>query len=433
MDASERSILKHLRRHSTLLGQPVPDEFVLPDYDGFGLVNVPATVLRHFGVQNVTVPPLHSAVVGDVLEGVRCIVVLLIDALGYLDLKAQMSADRSLVFHDLARKGRLSPITSVFPSTTAVALSCLHTARPPLSHGITGYRMYLPERDVLANMIRMHPEAEAGVNGLIERPGDAARLLGVPTVHRLLARAGVRSVCLIRDAIHGSGLSQMLYGYASSVVPFVSSSDLMVQIRKQLEVGGGQPAVIWAYWGALDTIQHNYGTRCLESTAEIRNLAFSLGTELIEPMRASGDGQAALLLTSDHGHVQVEASDVVSLSRMTGLCQRLGRPPTGTGRASYLALDGGLDNVTRRKLCRSFGDRALVARTEDLVDAGLWGPGPEKPGVRGRIGDAVVMMRHTHAAFYPYREGARPTHLVGGRHGGLHEREMLVPFIGCRL
>jgi hypothetical protein len=359
--------------------------------------------------------------------------VLLIDALGYLHLKAQMAADRSLVFHELARKGRLAPITSVFPSTTAVAITSLHTALPPAQHGITGYRMYLPERDLLANMIRMHPEGGEGVNGLIEQPGDAARLLGVPTVHGRLLRAGVRSVCLIQDTIYGSGLSQMLYAEASEVVPFVNTSDLFVQIRKLLEVRDTRPTVIWAYWGALDTIQHAYGTPGDAPEAEVRSLAFSLRSELLGPLRESGDGRSALLLTSDHGHVQVNAPDVVSLPRMTGLTRRLLRPPSGTGRAVYLSLEGGVDAENRRRLRRSFGTRALVAGSGEAMDAGLWGPGPAKRGVHQRIGDAVALMRGTHAAFYPYREGASPSALIGGRHGGLHEREMLVPVISCRL
>ncbi len=66
----EKSILEYLRRQTEFLGNPRPEEFVLPDYDGYGLVNVPATVLHHFGVPNVATPPLHPSVIGDALRRV---------------------------------------------------------------------------------------------------------------------------------------------------------------------------------------------------------------------------------------------------------------------------------------------------------------------------------------------------------------------------
>ncbi len=428
-----QEILKRLRERRTLAGERLPDEFVLPAYEGYSLANVPATVLAHFGVSGVETPPLAPEVVGDELKGARKLVVVLADALGYLAATAQMAGDRGLVLNRLRRRGRFAPLTSVFPSTTAVALTSLHTGLPPVGHGITGYRMYLPDRGVVANMIRLSPEADERASRLLLHPGAARALLGVPTVHRRLTRAGVRSYCLIRDAIHRSGLSAMHFEGATEVIPFVNSSDLFVQIRKLLAADPKAPACIWAYWGALDTILHHYGTLGEEPEAEVRSLSYSLGRELLEPREREGRGRVALMLLSDHGQVQVEVEDVVSVSRFRTLREMLAVPPTGTGRSAYLYLRDGRAASAKAYLEVAMKDRALALASADALNAGLWGPGKVRPEFPGRIGELLLLMRDAHTLFYPYREGARASHLWGGRHGGLHEKEMLIPFFCIQL
>ncbi|MDP6779316.1 MAG: alkaline phosphatase family protein, partial [Candidatus Latescibacteria bacterium] len=360
------------------------------------------------------------------------LVILLVDALGYLAVEEQMARDPRLGLSALAEKGIFSPLTSVFPSTTAVALTTLHTGLDPVSHGITGYRMYLPDREIVANMIHLRSEGSEDVR-LLQKRGDARRLLGVPTVHRLLARAGVPSICLIRNEIANSGLSELLYQGASEVIPFVSSSDLFVQIRKLVASDPGRPACIWAYWGHLDTIQHRYGTGGNEPPAEVRNLAYSLQEELLRPLERSRGVKASLMLLSDHGHVDCQLEDVLQIRRLRKLQTMLAVPPAGTGRSPYLHLKAAEASQAAAYLAGTLGDRALVVGRDEALSGGLWGPGKAWRDLPGRIGDVVLLMRGARTVFYPHRAKSRVSHVVGGRHGGLHEREMLVPLFCSKL
>ncbi|OGG50804.1 MAG: hypothetical protein A3F84_17445 [Candidatus Handelsmanbacteria bacterium RIFCSPLOWO2_12_FULL_64_10] len=433
MNAVARRILTRLCARRTLNGVALPDRFLLPAYEGHSLANVPATALAHFGVPGPPTPPLAPEVVGDQLKGARKLVVLLIDALGYLPLTAQMASDRGLSLNALARRGRYVPLTSVFPSTTSATLSTLHTGLPPSGHGIMGYRMYLPERGVVANMIRLSPDADERPNQLLHAPEDGPALLGVPTVHRRLTRAGVKSICLIEKTIFRSGLSQMLYADATATIPYVNSSDLFVQIRKLITTDPDTPACIWAYWGALDTIQHDYGTWGEEPAAEVRSLAYSLQTELVAPLRRSRACAAALMLTADHGHIHVAEEDILPATRFRRLRDALTAPPTGTGRSPYLHLKDGMAGALKDYLNRRLGDRVLALRSGEALAEGLWGPGEVRAEAPGRVGDLVLLMRGSRMLFYPYRKGVRPFHLAGGSHGGLHEEEMLIPFLCVRL
>ena len=174
-------------------------------------------------------------------------------------------------------------MTSVFPSTTAVCTSSLHTGLPPVGHAITGYRMFIKERGLIGNMIALSPESDIRPNMLIEGADGPRRLMGVPTVHTRLKQKGVASYCLIRKEISTSGLSQMLF-HGAEAMSAISVADMMVQIRKLLETDPQKPAVIWAYWGQVDAMQHRYGARSDEMKAEVRNVGFSLQQELLKSM-----------------------------------------------------------------------------------------------------------------------------------------------------
>jgi hypothetical protein len=427
-------ILKHLRSPRSLTGIDLPSNFVLPNYDGYGLSNVPASVLDHFGAGGTGTPPLAADAIGDTLKGCRKVVVLLVDALGYLALRDQMRDDRSLGLNELRRRGRFVPLTSAFPSTTAVTTTTLHTAMTPAAHGITGYRVYMKDRGGVANMIRLSPDVDSRYSRLLRERGDARKLLGVMTVHGRLKRARIPSYCLIRREIYRSGLSEMHYGDAARVIPFISSSDMCVEIRRLVETDPTKPACIWAYWDALDTILHQYGTEGPQPQAEVRSLAYSLKKEVIDPLVKAGRGKTAVLLTADHGHVMIREEDVIQPFRSASARDHLAAPPSGTGRSLYMHVRHGRMEKLKRSLKRSLGDRAALIECEHALAEGLWGPGKPKRETPERLGDLMILPYENNLAFYPYRgRKSRTTDVTRGRHGGLHEQEMLVPLLCAKL
>lgn len=432
MNPIVQGILKRLRQPGSIAKATLPDEFVWPAYDGYSLANVAPTVLRHFGVGGIRSPGLADEVVGGELVGAEKLVVTLVDALGYLTLTRAMDSGTVPGFHALAERGRFVPLTSVFPSTTAAALSSFHTGLPPAGHGVAGYRMYMPDRGYVANMIRLSPEADERFGRMLLNSGDARALLGVPTVHSLLTAAGVSSYCMIHRSLAHSGLSEMLYDGATDVIPFVNASDLFIQVRTMLTSDPGRPSCIWLYTDTMDTIQHRYGTRGEEPEGEIHSLGYAIERELLSPLEGH-DVSAAFMLLADHGHIQVDEADIVPVAALPGLEHRLAAPPTGTARSAYFHVRDGAVTDVMSALESGLAGAAFVVETETALADGLWGSGPRAPGLSGRIGDVLALMRGSATLFHAYRDDAVPSDIAGGRHGGLHEREMLVPFFIARL
>src|SRR5919202_1334582 len=102
-----------------------------PDYAGGSLVNLVASVVASRGA-----PPLHAPLRNfELSASAKNVVLLIIDGLG----------DNYLARHgagsELGRRRRMA-LTSVFPSTTASAITTSYTGRTPLEHGLTGWFVY---------------------------------------------------------------------------------------------------------------------------------------------------------------------------------------------------------------------------------------------------------------------------------------------------
>src|SRR5438270_14001735 len=114
--------------------------FVPPDYEGGGLLNVAATVLDVLGVRDETDPPPLRALEPSLREGVRQVVLVLADGLGLAQLQALSTAGDmpfvASIIERARRQDRAQLIeATIFPSTTAAAITTLHAARTPQEHG----------------------------------------------------------------------------------------------------------------------------------------------------------------------------------------------------------------------------------------------------------------------------------------------------------
>src|ERR1051325_7749018 len=107
---------------------------ILPNYEGAGLVNLMASIVASRGGA-----PLHAQLNFPLeIQAARNVVLLIDDGLGD-NLLARRGAGG-----ELARRRRRA-ITSVFPSTTASAITTSYTGRTPLEHGLTGWFQYFGE------------------------------------------------------------------------------------------------------------------------------------------------------------------------------------------------------------------------------------------------------------------------------------------------
>src|SRR6185503_5496103 len=142
-----------------------------PDYSGGSLVNLIATVVGSRGGKALH-PPLRNLPAQEVGEA-RNIVLLIVDGLGDNYLRRRGAGS------ELARRRRAS-LTSVFPSTTASAITTSYTGRTPLEHGLTGWFTYFGEAGCVSAALPFRSRGDMAP--LAARGVSAERVFSAPAL-----------------------------------------------------------------------------------------------------------------------------------------------------------------------------------------------------------------------------------------------------------
>ncbi len=408
----------------------LPTEFVAPNYAGRSIVNISSSIVRILG-GNLPTPPLDSEIIGDLTTNVHRIVFIIIDAMGYRRFLDALDGNPHNGFHTLRQAGaRLVPLTSTFPSTTTAALTAIWCGYTPAEHGFVGYQLFLREYGARADMISFNPVATGalGKEQLIHAGLEPDKFLAVPSLPQTLEPLGIPVHNLIELPFAKSGLSRVQIRGMRETHGFVTSSDMWITLRAQIEKHHAERALFVAYWSAVDSIEHLYGPSSETVIAEINNFAYSFERDFLSKLSADARAGTLFLLTADHGQIDSPVSRAVYLRDHPELRKHLVMDFAGEPRAAYFYCRQGELDAAREYITSRLGDKFFALNSSTALKAGLWGTGSISPEVKYRIGDLIALPR---ADYYFWDRDDAPRLL--GRHGGLTEQEMLVPFVAARL
>ena len=406
----------------TLPGLP-PGKAIVPDYEGYSICAVPALVRSLFGEQIAGAQRLIDVLDTSVGASLHRVVLLIVDGIGFYHLLDLLERFPDLTLHRLIERGTCIPLTSVFPATTATALTTLTTGLTPQEHGMVGYRLYLKEISAITNMIRLSFLGNSKGDSAIEAGIDVQTFLGAPTLYEHLKRLEVETHVVLSRHIASSGLSRLLHDRSARIHPVVNFSDMLVETRQALRRASGK-IFLSLYWGATDAIAHTHGPWTEEFVAELRAVDVAISRELEGQV-----GETLLIVLSDHGFVRMTKSDYRQVSDAPEIARSLLLPPVGEPRASYLFVREGRKQAVIEVIEERFGGDLVCLEASSALKAGLFGRGTVKPEVTERIGDLLVVSTGRAAIHHPYKDAA----MLKGMHGGLTAHEMLVPLIFSKL
>ena len=423
---------QHIKR--LLTDRQIPDwlpsgeGWVMPHYDGLSIANIPATIAALLGTSLPgALPPLHEEIWADWLPGLRRVVLVILDALGYRMLQRFTASGEGQAFSALAQAGHLIPLTSVFPSTTDAALVSLSTGRPPAEHGWLAYTMYLRELGIAANAILLSSLWTRKTDELLDWGLDPSTLIPVPRLAERLAAAGVNTGAVFYAGFRNTGFSTMLYRGVAEQRGHLHASDLWVQLRQLLAETRGSRAFVTAYWSGLDTLAHAYGPETDHCKAEFQTMSYLLSQQFLDSLTAADREGTLLLITADHGQIHIPPEQIVDADQDQELSQHLMAPIMGESRAAFVHPRPGKSKAVRDHLEASYPDWFVVRDSVDVLESGLLGK-PIADETYARAGELIVLPRGARAL-----QHTQPSVALVGRHGGLTPEEMLVPLIGVRL
>jgi len=382
----------------------------LPDYAGQGIVNLMQSIATACGSGTARYPEL-AALPAATLGAARHVVLLVIDGLG------QQRLDRHPACPNL-RRHAIGAMTSVFPSTTASAITTFMTGLAPAQHGLTGWHMHLEEIGqtlaILPLCARVAPPAPPPI------PPEtlAPRLFDYPTLFAQLDR---ECWALAPQSIAGSAFNAWHARGATSLA-HKTLAELFAQLAGLLREGSA-PRYIYAYTPDLDSASHRYGTdseQALQTLAQID----SLFGELLTEVRGS---DVQLVVTGDHGFIDSPADRVVCLDDHPRLAALLQRPLCGERRAAY----GYVAPENRPAFEAYVGEHLAhcvdLRASAELIGAGWFGPPPFNPRLAARVGDYTLVMKENWT-IKDWLPGEKRYRMLGV-HGGVSAEEMIVPLI----
>jgi hypothetical protein len=415
------------RRAPGLFAEEIAAEFLLPDYDGRSLANIAAALCRLFGAADDGLePPLRDSYWRG-LEGVRRIVLVFLDALGYLQLLEMLRDEPESVWGRLARHGRLLPMTSVYPSTTATAVSSLLTGRTPLAHGLLGYTLWLREWGTLTEMLGLKP-AYGDEESLVQWGFEPERFLPVPGLASLLRARGVRTTAVLRDRVVQGGLTRMTYRDFDHIHGYEELSDLWDVALATLRQGTAERQLYILYWGGIDGAIHEHGRSDGAWQSAYREASDSFEQRFLSKLTATERKGTLLVMMADHGFRDAPLDCAYDVDADPEFRAQLVVPFSGESRGAHLHLLRP-ESATRAWIQERVGDGYVVADSRDVVAAGLYGRAEDAaPEAAARLGHLHVLARGER---YLDRQGKRND--MRGRHGGLSPQEMLVPWLAVRL
>jgi len=409
----------------------LPPGAIKPDYTGYCLSNVPAKVLSIFGLSEDR-PTLPRDALGSVeTSGVENVILLLCDGLGYKEWHRQTGKG---FIGALSEKGNVRPITTVFPSTTAAALTTVSTGLTPQEHGLPEWYVWLDE---VGSVVVTLPFARVGERGrdTLEGELNPRALFDGRTIFQKLKEEGVGCTALTSRSLAYTSYSRVSRE-GSAVVPYSTASDLTVSLRRLVEEARG-PNLFYAYWSYVDTIEHTYGPETDEAEVEASLISHALMEGFLSKLDREAAKRTLILMTADHGQIQVEPEETLYVNRFIKLVRALARssageriPPWGSARDVDFRVEEGKLDAVRGYLQEKLAGVASVMTTDEAMEQGLFGIGEPSLKFRRRVGNLMVLPHDRNLVWYRYSRGDSLE--LRGHHGGLHEDEMTIPLAAAR-
>jgi hypothetical protein len=386
-------------------------EVHLPDYEGGSLLNLIASLAAARGAR-VRHRPL-TALPPEGLAAARNVVFLLVDGLGYNYL-ADVGRGGALCAHLAGR------LTSVFPSTTASAITTSFTGLSPHEHGLTGWFTWFASVDTIAAPL---PFRRRGDDKPLSDLGIAPdRLFDTPSV---LDAMDCRRIVVSQRRIVDSDYSRHFAG-GSERFGYDHLTELVDQVVAAVR-SGTERKYVYAYYPDFDAVAHRHGVGSAQAATRLQ----AIDAAFADLLRRLSGTDTALVVSADHGFIDTPAAEALELENYPQLVAMLARPLSGEPRVAFCHVQ---PNATERFVAKArdlLDEYAQVRPSSQLVEQGWFGPGRAHPCLAERVGDvALVMKRHATIKDHLPQE---KRHVLVGNHGGVTADEMFVPLVFARL
>ncbi|MEO0024577.1 MAG: hypothetical protein RL196_1018 [Actinomycetota bacterium] len=342
------------------------------------------------------------------------VVAVLVDGLGTYNLRAG-GGHAPL----LNRKLIDSPsIHAGFPSTTATSITSFGTGLAPGQHGIVGYKV-------------LDPKTGQPLNQLTGWSKDFDPLQWQPnqTVAEKAVDRNVDVFVIGPKEYATSGFTTLTMRGAK----YLAAKSILDRANLALEIlANPKPALAYLYVPELDQKAHSFGADSTEWLTALEELDSAMA-KLTAPLVERKFERAAVVLTADHGIVDVPQSHLIYLDAFDLPELKL---VAGDPRANYLYLTKRLEAAELNALVEdiqnqmnetTLGRSVKIASKQQLIEAQWFGPTTTLEA-QNRLPDIFAIAVGRTAIYH--RDFAPPKSLsMIGQHGSIAPEELAIPLL----
>ena len=353
------------------------------------LLNVASAVRGCFGL-----PVLHpedtevKAWLND--HKFRCVILLLIDAMGSRNLNECLPEDSFLI------TSMKKEVSSVFPPTTAAATISVMTGKSPAENGWLGWHQYFPEWNdsiILFYGQSLYHSQNHGPEAVLQK-------LPYKPIYQELWEAGIPA----QSVWPSFGAENPCADYAE----ILSTCSKIARDQKT--------RFIYAYWDQLDTHMHYHGPSSGQVKEELKDINAKTAEWVNTLPHDTG-----ILIVADHGQTVVRTR---SLLEYPEILDCLVVFPTLEGRTCAFHVKEGKQEEFRKLFTVAFGDDFDLWSQEEVIEQKLFGYGTPHPRFAEFIGDYLAIAKSDACLCCSEHQMKKK-----GDHAGITERERMVPVI----
>lgn len=383
---------------------------LVPDYEGGSIVNLMASIRMAFGGDGNGYPPLEALPPRELQQ--RHVVLIVIDGLGYEFLARRPG---SALFRHCRER-----ITSVFPTTTAAAITSFLTGVAPQQHGVTGWFTWFRELGSVATVLPFTPRY--GGSPFTEVGIEPQELFNRQSVF-----TGLNAGCHVVNPFYITDSAYSRAGArAAERHPYRGRDEFFDRLKEIVFTAGRERTFTFAYWPELDGLAHQHGVESQEVSDHFDGLDAALA-ELLESIAGT---DTTVLVTADHGLLDTNPGHTIVVNDHPELQRTLTIPLCGEPRAAYCYVRARSREKFEAYVRERLGHACEMRPSQELLEAGYFGSGEPHPHLTDRIGDYTLLMRENYVITEQLPHERRFSQR--GVHGGLSGTELFVPFVLMR-
>jgi len=387
---------------------PILDNMIKPDYETASIVNLMSSILQGLG-QHSNRHSALSALDNERLLRASNIVLLVIDGLGYNYLTNNAP-------HSTLHSHLHSTLTTVFPSTTATAITTYMTGLAPQQHGLTGLFTYIQE---LGSILTVLPAKPRHIDSPLEELNiDVPALYRhVPIFNLLEADCHIitpRNIAYSDYSLAHRGKARMK--------PYKNLTECF-SLTRDIIKSNASKKYIYTYWPQFDGMAHEKGVGSRDVADHFHEIDKTF-SKFIEDIKGTN---TLLIVTADHGIVDSGPSHCIELEHHPALQSMLSMPLSGERRMAYCYVKADRHDDFTHYLAKNLAEQITVHPSRRLLEQHYYGLGPAHPQLHLRVGDFTLEMNKNYTIMDTLPGENHFYHI--GTHGGLSDDEMLVPLI----